>query len=620
MRRVFPALLMLVSISAWAATQVTISPTTTLSAQTSNNTAAWSGYTADASDNPSAGNVNRANLHSLLNDSTVFIGARLIPFWGTSYHPYVGYSENDPSVVTRQVNDAMGRGIQYFVIDWYGPPNTPDQTFNNTSALNLKKAAEATSGKFRFALSLDGGALTYCANTSGCSLTATVIKDINYILANYAGSSAYQTTSGIPWIWTFDPDRFGTIDWNYVRSHLSRKAYLIFRNEQGFSHPQSDGAFSWTCNASKDSMSCLDGFYWNYTHTYYNKIAVGSAYPGFNDNIATWSTTKRYQDQECGILWLNTWNEANVYPFFSSLGHPIHHLQVASWNDYEEGHQIETGVDNCVDLAASISSHTLSWGIGSATNYYTGAALNLQQTIDHFNVWVSTDGQNLMNLTTLPASARSLDLSQYSFSSAVYLFVQAIGKPSIQNKMTAAIRWTGSGSMTPAISISSPGAGASVTSPVHVAAKANFTAARSEVWVDSSTKAYSVTGGSVDTYLNLSTGSHVITVAAYNSTGTKYTNSVSVNVTAGTRSITLSSPGNGATVTSPATIKGSASGPATITAMQVYVDSVLAYQVKNTYLVNTQLSLTKGTHYIVLKAWDSSGANWATPAAKVGVN
>ena len=73
-----------------------------------------------------------------------------------------------------------------------------------------------------------------------------------------------------------------------------------------------------------------------------------------------------------------------------------------TWNDYEEGTEIESGIDNCLSMSASVSGDSLSWKVTGHEN-----------TVDHYTPYVSTDGQNLMPLNDLAvgtALAESLQL------------------------------------------------------------------------------------------------------------------------------------------------------------------------------------------------------------------
>lgn len=76
--------------------------------------------------------------------------------------------------------------------------------------------------------------------------------------------------------------------------------------------------------------------------------------------------------------------------------------------------------------------------------------------------------------------------------------------------------------------------------------------------------------------------------------------------------VTVSSPANGSTLASPVHVVASASSPYPITGMRVYVDgnSVFATGANN---IDTYVSMGTGTHYVVVQAWDSTGAVFKTP-------
>jgi len=86
-----------------------------------------------------------------------------------------------------------------------------------------------------------------------------------------------------------------------------------------------------------------------------------------------------------------------------------------TWNDYEEGTEIESGIDNCLGISASLSGDSLSWKISGNEN-----------TVDHYTPYISTDGQNLMPLNDLAAGLHTLNLCSYSLAASKYsLYVQA---------------------------------------------------------------------------------------------------------------------------------------------------------------------------------------------------
>jgi len=73
--------------------------------------------------------------------------------------------------------------------------------------------------------------------------------------------------------------------------------------------------------------------------------------------------------------------------------------------------------------------------------------------------------------------------------------------------------------------------------------------------------------------------------------------------------VTVSSPAPGSTQGSPVHFVVSASASRTITAINIYVDSVKAFHATSSK-IDTMLSMSTGTHKVVITAWDSSGATY----------
>src|SRR6478736_5278296 len=70
--------------------------------------------------------------------------------------------------------------------------------------------------------------------------------------------------------------------------------------------------------------------------------------------------------------------------------------------------------------------------------------------------------------------------------------------------------------------------------------------------------------------------------------------------------VTISSPSNGATLTSPVHVVASASSSNTITSMRIYVDNVSVYS-NSSNRIDTSISMATGSHVLVVQAWDSKG-------------
>ena len=64
-----------------------------------------------------------------------------MPWFGDQGHANVGYSSQDPTVLSRQIDKERGLGVSAFVVDWYGKRQPfLDQSFRSASAARSTKA------------------------------------------------------------------------------------------------------------------------------------------------------------------------------------------------------------------------------------------------------------------------------------------------------------------------------------------------------------------------------------------------------------------------------------------------------------------------------------------------
>jgi hypothetical protein len=422
MRRIQLAAVLLIAISGmvWASDYVV--PTTTLAAQTANNTSAANGFVNQKNGNLGANNVSKVDVRTLLySGATTTVFAHLMLWFGDGGHMNVGYSSTDPAQVQRQITDMISRGIDGVVIDWYGPNNFIDQ------ATQLVMSEAERHPGFTFAIMIDAGAI-HRSSCSGCSPQQSLISLLQYVEQKYFASNAYLTIDGQPVVTNFNVDGSGSIDWDAVNGALSVHPRFLFQDNDGFNHAMSDGSYSWVMPQASDyGLGYLSSFY--DAGLSFPKIeTVGSAYKGFNDSLASWGS-RRIMGQQCGQTWLQTFSEVNnIYNGAKQLPY----LQLVTWNDYEEATELESGIDSCFSLTASVSGSALQWSVNGNEN-----------TVDHYNVYISTDGQNLMTLTQPPVGVRAVDLCSFSIPADNYkLFVQAVGKPMMANRMPGPVNYS----------------------------------------------------------------------------------------------------------------------------------------------------------------------------------
>jgi hypothetical protein len=402
------------------ASSVTITPTTTLSAQTANNTSASSSFAALPNGDPTPGNVSKLPIRNLLPGFTGKVLAHYMPWWGKSGHIDIGQSSHDAAQAEAIVQDMISRGYDGVMVS---EANSND--YDQQGALTMFAAVQNHPG-FLFAISDNSGAYSGTTN-----VTATLLANMDFSNTHYFQSPNYLRINGRPVVYVFD--NISGINWTTVQSQAAGNPIFIFRNKSGFTPSYSSGAFSWVgFPSSTDStgLGYLDGFYTT-AMTYPTKVATGSAWKGFNDTVASW-TKDRIIPQRCGNLWMDSMTQA-----MQSMTAGPAVMKIATWNDYEEGTETETGIDNCATMSASVSSGVLNFA-----PTFSDASGSVR-TIDHYEVYISQDSQNLMKLTDLAVGNTSLKLSNYSLAAGTYqLYVKMVGQPGIINRMSSAATYS----------------------------------------------------------------------------------------------------------------------------------------------------------------------------------
>ena len=395
-------------------------------------------------------------------------GARLVYDAKCGSHIDVGYNSDDPAQVTAAIDDLARRGVAGAVMDWSGKDSSYDGDPNHyptdpstdharpsgeiaTNAIYRWLQTAAQRGDFQIAVMEDegitncrkgwnGGCACWPAYSSTCNETSQVISDLMYIQTHWASSPAYMHVDGKPVVLFFAPDYNAaplTIDWNAVHQFVGDQVW-IFENTGGYSHAYSDGGFSWldtTLYPGSDPSFGLDGlaYYdsWVAAHAKPAQHVFGSAFKGFDDGVTDgWNfgdgSHTRYIEQRCGLTWLAT---------LAQIPSSLEFLQLVTWDDYEEATELQTGIDTCLQsIDLRLDGTTLTWTTRYGTDL-TGGATGSEDTIDHFVVWSSPDGEQLVQLASVPTTVHSFDASNFSGR----LYVQAVGKPFLANTLSAPI-------------------------------------------------------------------------------------------------------------------------------------------------------------------------------------
>jgi hypothetical protein len=268
------------------------------------------------------------------------------PWFGNHEHIDVGYSCHDPAVLLQQIARAKELNIGGFVVNWYGPR----KEFEDKSYALLQQTA--SQNDFKIAVQYDEA-----IDHPGYA-TDAVIVDLQYLFDRYISTnagpsrSAYLRYQGRPVIFIFPKD--SATDWNRIREVTQSwpDPPLLIYKDQSARYPNAfDGFYAWVQpgrqgwarDGSHYGEDYLEYFYKNMTDHHPNKIAVGAVWPGFDDSRASWSRN-RHMAYRCGKTFEET---LRIFRHAYGGQNPPPYLLVITWNDYEEGTDIERGIGHC---------------------------------------------------------------------------------------------------------------------------------------------------------------------------------------------------------------------------------------------------------------------------------
>jgi hypothetical protein len=266
------------------------------------------------------------------------------PWFGYHRHLDVGYSTQDPAVLRKQVQKAREMGIYAFAVDWYGER----RPFEDQSYALLQQVSSEE--HFHICLMYDE------TEEDNGHATEDALEAFDkayraYIGPNAPGREAYVTYQGRPVVFIF-PKR-GNTDWDRVRAAANQweqPPILIYKDNPPAKYMNDfDGFYAWVHpgqhwdpKGGDWGKEYLEKFYKNMSERP-GKVIVGTIWPGFNDTKASWSLN-RHMDRRCGATFEDT---LKMFHRYDDPDHPMPFLLIATWNDYEEGTQIETGVSDC---------------------------------------------------------------------------------------------------------------------------------------------------------------------------------------------------------------------------------------------------------------------------------
>jgi hypothetical protein len=383
----------------------------------------------DESLNPiTPGHVSKTDVHTLIPgrpDLRWF--AHATPWFGTSSHISIGLTNNTAAYVAAMITDMKNRGFNGVVIDWYGQGHSTDGVVQKIKSY----LAGIPGNTFTYIIMVDKG-------VQGGTSTNNLVTQIQYCQNQYFNDTNYEheaSAAGQPILMFFG-----------VRSALGASAMADLKVETGgnmvwveqgtsyLSEPWEDECFEWT-HEYDTGVNYSDPFNLAAVTAPYptiknsGKKAFGAMCGNFNGTLTksvSWSMGK-YLPSSNGLCVVQRAASIN-----SAIFPNMTRMQWTTWSDWEEGTQVESGIENNFAATAHLGVPSLLfWTI-------TGD----ERTVDHYEIYASTNGVNAAFLGSVRTGAYQTNLSQVGFAPGTYqLYVDAIGKPCIRDHMSPPVSY-----------------------------------------------------------------------------------------------------------------------------------------------------------------------------------
>ncbi len=248
-----------------------------------------------------------------------------------SYHyPLIGpYASADPDVIEYQLLLMKLSGVDGVLIDWPGTTNAFDYARNRHNAeAVIKKVAQVG---LEFAIVYEDNNLTL-ANVG--DKLGQARNDMAYLRDNYFNKAEYIKVSNQPLMLDFGPQTFqDPNDWSNIFSVLSTKPYfLTLWYEHGEAGANSQGEFAWVYQDGTPYLTHLANFYQSAPNF---GMKMGAVAPGFNAFYAAggWGSNP-FVIAHNGLGTFKATLDL-------ALNNNLPRIQIATWNDYGEGTDIE---------------------------------------------------------------------------------------------------------------------------------------------------------------------------------------------------------------------------------------------------------------------------------------
>lgn len=260
----------------------------------------------------------------------------------SAQYPLIGpYSSGDRAVVRYHCETAKATGIEGLIVLWYGPDTPTD-----SNVPLILEEAEKAGLKVALCYEEKVNWPPYRQPDSRADMVSTATADLRYLVEKIAGHPAYLRREGQPVIFQFNswgtdrlgPRTFAPKEWQTILGNLPEKVCYVRQNFDPEYHPLLAGCYTWWM----PNQPALERYQERVGKALSKGELVfhaGMVAPGFDD-IGTdgWGNGRRQQPRD-GVATLQK-------TFLAALKGAPEIVQVVTWNDFNEGTEVEPTVEH----------------------------------------------------------------------------------------------------------------------------------------------------------------------------------------------------------------------------------------------------------------------------------
>lgn len=252
------------------------------------------------------------------------------------YYPLIGpYSTKDKDLQQYHLLLMKLSGVDGVIFDWYGKRDVLD--FEEIKLGMESFVSELENTNIEFAVMYEDRVVKEQARSLTQQQINQAVGDLMYIEQKYLSKDNYVHIENNPLLMVFGPSYIDNpTDWTTILNSINVDINLLtlWNTTNVIGNNNTSGEYAWI---DRSHLTTLSGYYLN--NVDFNKDIVGGiAYPRFDDYYIEGGWKSPEEDD-----WSLEGRGVDVFreSFDESLRHPVDFTQIATWNDFGEGTQIE---------------------------------------------------------------------------------------------------------------------------------------------------------------------------------------------------------------------------------------------------------------------------------------